>query len=118
MRPRTGGALAVAEHGHDGIGRRARIVGREVGRDVAADLQGLAPLFAELGVRADGLWTCVGEPALALLEPWLSVLVGTDAAPQRWQPSLRPHAGSCTLSLGCARPSLARSLAAQLAPFR
>jgi hypothetical protein len=74
---------------------------------------GLLPLFAELG-DARGVWVCVGEPAVALLEPWLSIVLSADLPLGRWLPSLAPHAASTSLGLGLPRAGLTRELAARI----
>jgi hypothetical protein len=75
---------------------------------------GLEPVFERLVVLAPTLWLCVGEPACALLDPWLEVLLGTEAPPSRWLASLRPRAGQVSLELTGARLSLARALGQRL----
>jgi hypothetical protein len=77
----------------------------------------LDTLCARLGAASQGLWLCVGEPAVAWLDPWLSVIVGSDVPIQRWLPSLRPHAESASLWLPTSRTGLARTLAAQLSAY-
>lgn len=76
--------------------------------------QGFAPVFDELGDKADGLWVCVGEPAVALLQPALAVLVGTEAGLSQWPPSLRPYANHAALCLSVPRRTLALALAEAL----
>jgi hypothetical protein len=78
-------------------------------RAVEPAATGFDAIFAELA--AADVWVCVGEPALALLEPWLSVLVAGEAPPARWLPSVRAHADAVSLLLGLPRSGLARELA-------
>jgi hypothetical protein len=82
-------------------------------RAVEPAASGFEAIFAELG-EVD-VWVCVGEPALALLDPWLSVLLAGDAPLVRWLPSLRAHARSMSLVLGLPRPGLCRELARTIA---
>jgi hypothetical protein len=77
---------------------------------------GLTLLFEQIASAPgpSALCLCVGEPAVALLEPWIDVLLGTDAAPSRWLPSLRPRASLATLELPTPRLSLARAIGSAL----
>ena len=83
---------------------------------VVPEADGLAPVFERLLTLAPRLWLCVGEPAVALLDPWFEVLLGTDAPPARWLPALRPRAGQAALELPQARLPLARALGERLSP--
>ena len=98
-----------------GVLERASAAGvRLLARPVEPTPAGFAPVFAELDEAARQLWVCVGEPALALLEPWLGVLLSDNLPVARWLPSLRPLAGTASLVLGLPRAGLARELAARL----
>jgi hypothetical protein len=82
---------------------------------VEPDARGFEAIFAARGEATRDVWVCVGEPALALLDPWLGVLLAGDAPASRWLASLRPHAEAASLVLGLPRPGLARALAALIA---
>lgn len=79
---------------------------------VPAAPEGLAGVFAELG--ASPRWVCVGEPALALLEPDLAVLITGGADVRNFPPALLQHLPAYPLVVELVRPGLAKALAARL----